>query len=549
MQKFSALNRTTTIEELQNTPFDLVIIGGGITGAGIALDAAARGMTVALLEKNDFASGTSSKSTKLIHGGLRYLKKLEIKLVREVGRERATVHHIAPHLVIPEKMLLPLVKGGTYGKWVTALALWVYDKLAGVKGKDKRVMLSKEETLQKAPLLKDQDLIGSGYYAEYRTNDARLTLENIKTAISKGAICINYVKAENFIYDASNNIEGVKCFDELTKMNFQINAKYVINATGPWVDELRIKDDAKAQSKMFLSKGSHIVVPRKRFPLHQSVYFDVGDTRMVFAIPRHRAVYIGTTDTKYVEDIDNILVQKAEVEYLLAAANRMFSDINLQIKDVESTWAGLRPLILKRGKSAGELSRKDEIFLSKNGLITIAGGKLTGYRKMAERVVDLLAVKYKQRYKKTFKRVETENIHLVGGPFHNQAALSEYEIELTQKLAKLELKGYWPKYLLETYGRQSDIILKKIQTFKNEAPETALIRAETWFAIHHEMCFSLLDFFSRRTGRLYFDLPEIENLIAPVSDDFASYLAWSKQEKEKQEGDLREVLREAVAFE
>ena len=200
MNKFSYFNRQKITTDLQTTEFDLLIIGGGITGAGIALDAASRGMKVALIEKNDFASGTSSKSTKLIHGGLRYLKQFDFWLVKEVGTERAIVHKLAPHLVIPEKMILPLIDGGTYGSWLTSIGLKVYDILASVEGEDKRKMLDKEEALEQEPLLPETILNGAGYYAEYRTDDARLTIEVLKTALDYGAKIVNYTEATEFIY-------------------------------------------------------------------------------------------------------------------------------------------------------------------------------------------------------------------------------------------------------------------------------------------------------------------------------------------------------------
>jgi glycerol-3-phosphate dehydrogenase len=212
MQVYSALKRDELTDKITSSQHDLLIIGGGITGAGIALDAASRGIKTVLIEKSDFASGTSSRSTKLIHGGLRYLKQLEVRLVMEVGRERRIVHNLAPHLVVSEKMLLPFFKNGTFGKFSTSIGLWVYDFLAGVRKSDRRKMLSRKKTLDLEPLLPGETLRGSGLYAEYRTDDARLTIEVIKTAISNGADCLNYVKAAGFIYD-DHKISGVKCTD------------------------------------------------------------------------------------------------------------------------------------------------------------------------------------------------------------------------------------------------------------------------------------------------------------------------------------------------
>lgn len=300
-----------------------MVIGGGITGAGIALDAASRGLKTVLVEKNDFASGTSSKSTKLIHGGLRYLKQFEIALVREVGRERATLHKLIPNLVTSEKMLLPLIKDGTFGKLMTSIGLMVYDVLAGVEKVDQRKMLDIEETLEKEPLLSEENVEGGGIYAEYRTDDARLTIEIIKTASRFGAHCLNYVQADEFIYK-EGKVAGVFATDFISGEKMEIRAKSTISAAGPWVDELRTKDHSLTNKHLHLTKGVHIVLPHSKFPLKQAIYFDFPDKRMVFAIPRGKITYIGTTDTDYFGDKDKILTTKADVEYLIKGTNHAF---------------------------------------------------------------------------------------------------------------------------------------------------------------------------------------------------------------------------------
>lgn len=375
MSKYSLKERTRFIEKLQNQQFDILIIGGGITGAGIALDAASRGLKTALVEKKDFASGTSSKSTKLIHGGLRYLKQFDFWLVKEVGSERAIVHQLAPHLVIPEKMLLPIIENGTYGTWLTSIGLKVYDILASVDGDDRRRMLEKKEALEKEPLLPKKILKGAGYYAEYRTDDARLTIENIKTAQQHGAICLNYAEVKDFVY-TDQKVSGVNVKDVLSHSEFTIKANLVVNATGPWVDELRVINQSKKGKQLHLTKGVHLVVPYEKFPVKQSVYFDIPDGRMMFAIPRGKITYFGTTDTNYNDNKDDVLTDAADAIYLISAVNNMFPDIHLEMKDIISTWAGLRPLIHEEGKSASELSRKDEIFISDTRLISIAGANL-----------------------------------------------------------------------------------------------------------------------------------------------------------------------------
>jgi glycerol-3-phosphate dehydrogenase len=545
MNLSSSKNRSNLILALTSTTFDLIVIGGGITGAGIALDAASRGLKVALLEKKDFASGTSSKSTKLIHGGLRYLKQLEIGLVRETGTERAIVHRLAPHLVVPEKMLLPLVEKGTYGKLGTSIGLAVYDFLAEVSSADRRKMLSREETLAKEPLLKQDGILGGGFYAEYRTDDARLTIEIIKKAIEFGANCINYVEVHDFSYDESGKINGVIANDLIDQQALDINASFIVNATGPWVDQLRKQDNSLKGKRLFLSKGVHIVVPHERLPIKQSVYFDVPDGRMVFAIPRHRTTYIGTTDTPYEESIDQVLTQQEDVDYLLQAANSMFPDVHLSNEDVESSWAGLRPLIYEEGKSASQMSRKDEIFESESGLISIAGGKLTGYRKMAERIVNLVIKKHPN--KEEFKTCYTNKIPLAGGHFKTSKDVADYKVEIEKKVVQKQLAEYYAIYLVSNYGKQTDEILAKMNDFEGNSEEK-LIRAELWFTLQQEMVHTPLDFFNRRTGRVYFNLPSILRLSTVVLQDIQAYFNWSDEKAKLEEELLQMELQEVSEF-
>lgn len=548
MQMRSALNRNAILKEIPGKKFDLAIIGGGITGAGIALDAASRGMSVILIEKEDYANGTSSKSTKLIHGGLRYLKNFEVGLVREVGRERATVHKVAPHLVVPRKMLLPFFTKGTFGPLGTSIGLWVYDRLANVKGDDKRKILSRKQTITREPLLKTKGLKGSGYYAEYRADDARLTLENIKTAMDHGAVCLNYIEAKQFRYDEAGKITGILCSDQLSGTQVEIESTYVVNATGPWTDLLRKKDDGSALEKLFLSKGVHIVIPKQRFPLKQAVYFDVEDGRMIFAIPHHRCTYIGTTDTKYTGDIDEVLVTKEDAEYLIKATNQMFPSLLLTLQDIESSWAGLRPLIFKDGKSAGELSRKDEIFISKNDLITITGGKLTGYRKMAEDVVNLVVERFSKNHGRQFKPVHTDQIILTGGPFIDARDLTLYRQRLVDTLKEFGLSEHWPEYLLENYGKQCDKILEKAASFHGMPPLEALVKAEVWFSIHFEQAQTPVDFFTHRTGRIHYDHPGIQKIREMVIRDFESYFDWQPERTREVEQELDNVLNAVLTF-
>lgn len=513
---FSARNRKQYLNQIQETTFDLLVIGGGITGAGIALDATLRGLKVCLIEKSDFASGTSSRSTKLIHGGLRYLKQLEFGIVREVGQERAILYKNAPHIVIPERMLLPIIEGGSLGKYSTSLGLYVYDKLAGVEKEERRNMLSIKETLEKEPLLHQNILKGGGMYVEYRSDDARLCIEVLKTAVEKGATCINYVACETLQYNTNGKVSGGKCLDTINNTFFTINAKKTINAAGPWVDELRKKDNSLKNKRLHLTKGIHIVLPKEKLPIQQSVYFDVTDGRMIFAIPRGKKVYVGTTDTNYTEDKNFPYATNADVEYLVKALNYMFPTVSLKIKDIESTWAGLRPLIHEDGKSPSDLSRKDEIFISASNLISIAGGKLTGFRKMAERSVNVVCKQLKLEENRRFDRCITRSVKLSGGHLDKNPA--DYARDLQDDFKQFYLDDVLE--LVLKYGSNTDQILVAAQTHFNNN----LLLAEAEYCLAHEMANNTADFIIRRTGRLYFNRPELVDCICIIDDYFNKQL-------------------------
>ncbi|MBN8575766.1 MAG: glycerol-3-phosphate dehydrogenase/oxidase [Cytophagales bacterium] len=539
------MNRAANIETLRSETFDILIIGGGITGAGIALDAAARGLKVALLEKHDFASGTSSRSTKLIHGGLRYLKQLEFALVKEVGSERAIVHKLAPHLVVPEKMLLPLYEKRGLGYWLTSVGLKIYDWLAGVKTEDQRRMLTRNQTLSYEPALKPDDVRGGAIYAEYRTDDARLTIEILKLASQKGACIGNYLKAEGFLY-TDTKISGVSVVNLLDNTKFKVHARVVVNATGPWVDELRVLNESRKGKQLHLTKGVHLVVPFHRLPVRQAIYFDVPDGRMIFAIPRGRITYIGTTDTDYTGSIDEVTATRADAQYLVNAVNETFPQALLTLADIESSWAGLRPLIHEEGKSASELSRKDEIFESPTGLISIAGGKLTGYRKMAERVVDkVIEIAFDHL---DLLDCSTDKLTLPGGDFDTYAQVKQFEVELAARLANLGVRGNEATNLVHLYGRQATLIVEHLERNLTQQPERDLLLAQAWFAIRYEAALFPLDFINRRSGLLFFDLPKINRWVEPVVDFFANEFKWTEQQRTDQLKLVLHALKEVVSF-
>ncbi len=546
MKDFSFHNRNKITEELITTQFDLIIIGGGITGAGIALDAASRGLKTALVEKNDFAFGTSSRSTKLIHGGLRYLKQFEFGLVKEVGSERAILHKLAPHLVVPEKMLLPLYEKKGLGYWLTSIGLKVYDLLAGVKKDDQRRMLTKLQTLKYEPLLQ-HDINGGAIYAEYRTDDARLTIEIIKTAVAHGAVIISYAKVKEFVYSTDKMISGVEIEDQFSGRIFSIKGKVVVSAAGPWVDELRELNKSKQGKRLHLTKGVHIVLPREKLPVQQAIYFDVDDGRMIFAIPRGRTTYVGTTDTNYDDSKDKVVTSHDDANYLLNAVNTMFPSVTLKMDDIESSWAGLRPLIHEDGKSASELSRKDEIFESATGLISIAGGKLTGYRKMAERVVNHVAKKYfeDRRLKECF----TEKIKFDASQFASFKEVKQYTARVFLKLKLSGFSELTARYLVENFGSQTDLILKRYDTRSaHENPELSLLKSELWFSVQYEMVTGLQDFFVRRSGLINFDIHRVIKWKQEIASECKLLLNWSEDKMNAELNELDALIQTVQNF-
>ncbi|MEL6809766.1 MAG: glycerol kinase GlpK [Bacteroidota bacterium] len=547
--RFSVLDREKQLKKLAEEKFDLIVIGGGVTGSGIALDAASRGLKTCLIEKNDFASGTSNKSTKLIHGGLRYLKQMEIGLVKESGTERAIVHKLAPHLVVPEKMLLPLVEGGTYGKMLTSIGLKVYDILANVEGDDRRKMLNKDQTLVKEPLLDETTLLGGGYYAEYRTDDARLTLELLKKASEFGATVVNYCEMDHFVYDSEGKIKSINCIDNNTGKSLNVTARNFVSAAGPWVDLLRTKDASMNNKHLHLTKGVHLVFSSEKLPIKQSIYFDVPDGRMIFAIPRGRVTYVGTTDTNYSGNLERVVATKADAAYLLDAVNKMFPSIHLTEADIESNWAGLRPLIHEDDKDPSELSRKDEIFVSKTGLISIAGGKLTGYRKMAQRVIESVLKTMPEKRRKKFKKSKTQDISLTKPSLSSSAEVRSYEQELREEFKVLGIEDpYYAWYFVSTYGKQAEIILRKVNYFANQDPHERLKRAELWYCVHYEMANGLADFFVRRTGSLYFNINSVKRYADLVLHDFIGYLDWDAARITSEKNTLDQLLADATTY-
>lgn len=546
--KFSNLHREELVHRLRTAQYDVLVIGGGITGAGIALDAQTRGMKTALVEMQDFAAGTSSRSTKLVHGGLRYLKQFEIKMVAEVGKERAIVYENGPHVTTPEWMLLPIHKGGTFGKFTTSIGLMVYDFLAGVKKSERRTMLSTEDTLAREPLIKKAGLKGGGYYVEYRTDDARLTIEVLKAAVAKGAVALNYSKVMNLVYE-NGKVVGARVQDQLTGEEYEVRAKKIVNATGPWVDNIREMDHSKKGKTLQLSKGIHLVIDQSRFPLKQAVYFDTPDGRMVFAIPRDGKAYVGTTDTFYNEDAVNPNMTVSDREYMIKAINYMFPEVQLSEQDVESSWAGVRPLIYEEGKSASEISRKDEIWVSDSGLITIAGGKLTGYRKMAEVIVDILAEKFHTEEGRNVPTCRTKHLPISGGDVGGSANFNAYISTHMNKGLEIGLSKEEAERLARTYGSNINRVFELLAANKDDAGKYDLpldLLARLIYAIEDEMAATPIDFLNRRTGAILFDIETVQKWKQQVITYMAARFNWTEQDIENYTLAVEDALKACV---
>lgn len=540
--------RELTERAIKEKVYDVLVIGGGITGAGIALDAATRGMNVALVEMQDYSAGTSSRSTKLVHGGLRYLKQLEVKMVAEVGKERAVVYENGPHVTTPEWMLLPFHTGGTFGKFTTSIGLRVYDFLAGVKKSERRTMFSVEETLKKEPLVKKEGLKGGGYYVEYRTDDSRLTIEVMKKAVEKGAVALNYTKVEKFLYDQAGTVNGVMVKNIVTNESYPIYASLIVNATGPWVDNLREKDGSKKGKSLQLTKGVHIVIDQSVFPLKQAIYFDTPDKRMVFAIPRDGKAYVGTTDTFYGDDPVSPTMSKEDQQYLLKAIRFMFPSVTVTTENIESSWAGVRPLILEDGKDPSEISRKDEIWESDSKLITIAGGKLTGYRKMAETVVNLVAKRLSETTGKTFKEAATKHLPISGGDVGGEKGFTKFVESIVPHGMEVGLTKVEAEKIARMYGSNAPILFELLQN-REEYNMEGLIPyfwAKIHYALEYEFALTPTDVLLRRTGMLLFDMKTLQIVKEQVINYMASYYEWSEERKEMLTAQLEEEIQKAT---
>lgn len=375
--------RAASLAALQQGTLDVLIVGGGIVGAGIARDAALRGLRTGLVEQHDFAFGTSSRSSRLLHGGLRYLAQGRLGLVREASIEKKTIHQIAPHLAEPLPFIFPGYRGNKdWVLWQLKIGVKLYDLLCGGRNLGHSTWLSTDEVMRRVPGLANAGLKGAVRYYDGFTNDARLTIDTLRSAANAGAIVLNYCR-----FDDARRADTWTCklADRLTGNGFSVRTKSVVNATGPWAEGL-----PHSRVKLRLTKGVHLVVDRARLPVSETVVMTEG-RRILFAIPWGERTILGTTDTDYAGPLDAVTADSADIDYVLGVTNRCFPQAHLAGNDVVSSWAGLRPLIADPNGRPSDISRSHQIRNPEPGWWDVAGGKLTTYRLMAEQTIDRIA--------------------------------------------------------------------------------------------------------------------------------------------------------------
>lgn len=540
MKRFSHFERAQNIQTMQDEVFDLCIIGGGINGAGVARDAASRGMKVALVEANDFASGTSSRSSKLIHGGIRYLENMEFHLVFEALNERTRLFEMAPHLVHPLRFMIPLYENSRVGMFKMGLGMWLYDALALFQAPEMHERLNAEESMARMPAMQSKDLCGSFIYSDAYMDDDRLVHETLRSAVELGALAANFVKAAGANFNAAGKIESVVCEDRLTQKKFNIRAKHVVSCVGPWTDDLGEKLFHKWTSILRPTKGIHLTLQKSRLPLSSAVVMAAEKSdRIVFGIPRHEMVVIGTTDTDYKELPDGVVATADDVKYLLEVTHQYFPGAQITEKDIVATYAGVRPLVKDQSSSEGKTSREHTIIDDERGVTLVAGGKYTTYRLMSEQVVthSLKFFSFDERVK--FAKNDTTR------------ALNKFT-DVNSFQQSMAMTSIWAR---ET-GRSEAEILKLAERYGMEAAEILHFypahynywQLEAAQAIDHTLCLNLVDFYARRVPLFLAEpqhgMPQLES----ICQVFREKLSWSDSETQKQKEALRLHMEHELAW-
>jgi glycerol-3-phosphate dehydrogenase len=489
--------RASRLARLAQETFDVLIIGGGINGAGIARDAALRGLRTALVERDDFGSGTSSRSSRLVHGGVRYLEHGHFHLVFESSRERRALMRIAPHLVRPLRFTWPMYRGARVPRWKLSAGLLMYDVLAVFRNVRNHRSLDPAEVLAQEPSLRREDLLGGAEYYDAATDDARLTLANVMAAQESGAVVLNHAPVVRLMRDGGR-VNGAIVRDTTGDTEVAVRAAVVVNATGPWTNAVRALDASEAPNAVRATKGVHIALPRERLSTHAALtLLSPVDGRVMFALPSTVTTIIGTTDTPTDESPEEVRASPADVEYLLATANLFFPSARLTPSDVIAAWAGVRPLVASGfTRDPASASREHRIDRSASGMISISGGKLTTYRSMAAEVVSAVERALGRRP----ARASTHRIPLPGGDIRS--------LDETLRSAELEVgDAIIARRLVEAHGAR----WRDVSALTSNEPALArrimrdlpYLLAEVVYAVDHEMAVTLGDILIRRLRLAY----------------------------------------------
>ena len=530
------IERKKQIDRLGKVQFDCLIVGGGATGAGTAHDASLRGLNVALIERKDFASGTSSRSTKLIHGGVRYLAQFHFGLIKEALSERKRLLTNAPHLVKPLKFLMPSYK--VYEKPYYSIGLTMYDVLAGDSGLPGHKRISKQEFTKDFPAIKQNELRGGIAYYDAQFNDARLNVLLARTAEMEGACVCNKVELVSLIKNDSGKITGAVVKDLLSGKTIEVNSKLVINTTGVFIDEIRKLDDSNAKPILAPSQGIHLVFSKLKVPCNSAMIIPkTSDGRVVFLVPWEDHVIMGTTDTPISKITEEPIPLENEVEFLLKTGNE-YLETKLTKKDILSVFAGLRPLISTSGKSdTKNISREEMLLVSNSNLITMSGGKWSTYRKMAEDLTDKMIQTGKLV---PIRACETYNYNFIGksGYSENMYLKIAQDYKLDIETAK-RLRNYYGGEVFEILGENPKEIVKG----------TGFFEEEVIHSIKNEFALSILDVIARRLRVLFTDLELAASFVEPVSKLMTKQLKWNANKKtleEKEAFDLIQSLQKSI---
>lgn len=530
----STPERSRAIDALERDRFDLAIIGGGITGAGLAREAALRGLRVALLEAEDFASGTSSRSSKLIHGGLRYLALGDVGLVRESALERKVIFRLAPHLAERRWMVLPVRSRAGLLKFRAAIT--TYEKLGAVERDDLHRNWGAAELEAEEPALDRSEWRFACAYREYLTDDARLVLANLRAAAGLGALSLNWAPVTGILVE-NDRATGVAARCKLSGRELRVRADCVVNAAGAWVEALRRLEDAAAPPLLHLSKGVHIGIPAARLPIRNLLLLGTKDQRSIFALRRDEIVFVGTTDTTYTRGADVWPpITRGDVQYLLEPLRRYLTVDKLEVEDVRTAWAGLRPLVAEPGKAPTDISRKDEILIGRAGVITIAGGKLTGYRPTALRTLE--------RVEGVLGRalpVPGEGGPLPGGDFPGDLVPLARNLEGQHRLDHVAAMR-----LVRLYGSEADAVVRL--GAKPLVAAAPVIVGEVDWAVMHEGAATVEDVIYRRTRAALYEAGAGEAIAAPIAARMAELLGWSERHAAEQIRSARERLAADLDF-